>query len=150
MRTNDRADLAVPTDDYPRPDSKILIRNSMCWSEDFKWVQYPFHDKTFPNVVVISFGYLLVDGYSAEWYKCSLLEGFFAPGFYLISCKLGDSAFLSRGCGLLFAGCWRRVLLERSKMIISISNFTRRLYHGYDGQLGTTMIPMAASKTNFI
>ena len=56
MRTNDRADLAVPTDNYPRPDSKILIRNSMCCSEDFKCVQYPFHDKTFPNVVVISFG----------------------------------------------------------------------------------------------
>ena len=85
------------------------------------------------------------------WMILMLSTGrFFAPGFCLISCKLGDSAFLSRGCGLLFAGCWRRVLLERSKMIISISNFTRRLYHGYDGQLGTTMIPMAASKTNFI
>ena len=28
MRTDDRADLAVPTNEYPTPDSKILVRNS--------------------------------------------------------------------------------------------------------------------------
>ena len=32
-------------------------------------------------------------------------------------------------------------------MGVSISNFIRRLYHGCVGQLGTTMIPVATSKT---
>ena len=27
--TGDRADLAVPTDEYPTPDSNILFRNSI-------------------------------------------------------------------------------------------------------------------------
>ena len=34
MRTDDRAGLAVPTDEYPTPDSKILARNSMGLSKD--------------------------------------------------------------------------------------------------------------------
>ena len=32
-------------------------------------------------------------------------------------------------------------------MGISISNFIRRLYHSYVGQLGKTIIPVATSKT---
>ena len=34
MRTDDRAGLAVPTDEYPTPDSKILAGNSMGLSKD--------------------------------------------------------------------------------------------------------------------
>ena len=29
MRTDERADLAVPTDEYSTPDSRILVRNSI-------------------------------------------------------------------------------------------------------------------------
>ena len=29
IRPDDRADLAVPTDEYPTPDSKIMVRNLM-------------------------------------------------------------------------------------------------------------------------
>ena len=36
MRTDDMADLAVPTDEYPTPNSKILVRNSMGWSKDIE------------------------------------------------------------------------------------------------------------------
>ena len=29
MRTDDRVDLAVPADEYPTPNSNILVRNPM-------------------------------------------------------------------------------------------------------------------------
>ena len=34
MRTDDRVDLAVPADEYPTPNSNILVRNPMDWSKD--------------------------------------------------------------------------------------------------------------------
>ena len=99
----------------------------------------------FPNVVVISFRCrgtptLLDDPNALCWKVCCswvLFDIMQASRFSLFA----------RGCRLLFAGCWRRVLLECSKMGISISNFIRRLYYGCVGQLGTTMIPVATSKT---
>ena len=42
-----------------------------------------------------------------------------------------------------------RVLIERSKMRRSITNFIRRLYHGCVGQLGATRLPVAKSETIF-
>ena len=83
-----------------------------------KWDQYPFHDRT-----------LFISQYSCHIMQASRVS------------------LLARGCGLLFARCRKKVLLEFSKMGISISNFIRRLYHGCVGQLGTTIIPMATSKT---
>ena len=99
----------------------------------------------FPNVVVMYFRCrgtpTLLDDPNALCWKvwCSwvLLDIMQASRFSLFA----------RGCGLLFAGCWRRILLERSKMGIPISNFIWRLYCGCFGQLGTTMIPVATSKT---
>ena len=112
-----------------------------------KWDQYPIHDKhfPFPNNVFISFrcqwmSTLLDDPNALCWEICCswiLLDIIQASRFSLLGSR----------CGLLFAGCWRRVLLECSKMGISISNYISRRYHGFVDQLGTTMIPMATSKT---
>ena len=41
MRTDNRADFAVPTDEYPTLDSKILVRNSMEWSKDVEMGSVP-------------------------------------------------------------------------------------------------------------
>ena len=41
MRTDNRADLAVPTDEYPTPDSKILVRNLMGCSRDVEMGSIP-------------------------------------------------------------------------------------------------------------
>ena len=58
MRTDDRVDLALPTDECPTPDSKILVRNSMGIQRCSNGVNTPFMTKKFPfpNVVVIFFG----------------------------------------------------------------------------------------------
>ena len=41
ITTDDKADLAVPTDEYSIPDSKILFRNSTGWSKDAEMVSVP-------------------------------------------------------------------------------------------------------------
>ena len=41
MSTDDRADLAVPTDEYPTPDLKILVRNSIGESKDVEMGSIP-------------------------------------------------------------------------------------------------------------
>ena len=82
MRTDDRADFAVPTDEYPTLDSKILVRNSMEWSKD------------------VEMGSVPLSGQHAFHFRCLLswmilmlsAERLVALGFCLISCKLADSA----------------------------------------------------------
>ena len=68
ISTDDRADLAVPTDEYPTPDSNILFRNSIGWLKMLKWDQYPFHDKTL-SISQCSghIFWLSRDAYSAVW-----------------------------------------------------------------------------------
>ena len=111
-----------------------------------KWGQCPFHNKTLSisqcNCHIFAcWGTptLLDDPDALCWKVCCS---------WVLPDIIQASRFnlLARGCGLLFAGCCRRLLLERSKMGISISNFIRRLYHGCVGQLGTPMIPVATSK----
>ena len=46
MRTDDRADLTVPTDEYPTPDSKFSLGIRWANLKMLKWDQYLFHDKT--------------------------------------------------------------------------------------------------------
>ena len=41
MRTDDRTDLAVRTDEYPKSDSKILVRNSVGLSKDVEMRSAP-------------------------------------------------------------------------------------------------------------
>ena len=95
-----------------------------------KWDQYPFRH----NVFVISLGCrgtptLLDDPLC--WKLCC---SWFLPD----NKQASTVSLLARGCGLLITGRQRRVLLEPSKMGISISNFIRWLYHGCVGQLGKT------------
>ena len=93
MRADDRTHLAVPTDESPIPDSKILVWNSIEWSKDVEMgsisllQQNNFH---FP----IWLSYLLVvEGPLPCWMILMLsAERFVAPGFRLISYKLTDSS----------------------------------------------------------
>ena len=62
-------------------------------------------------------------------------------------------SLLARGCGLLFAGFWRRVLLEhlfsenKNSFWECLLLTSSGVYTVSVGQLGTTMIPEATSKT---
>ena len=115
-----------------------------------KWDQYLFHHKTLSisqcschNVVIFGcrgIPTLLDDVNALCWKVCCS---------WFLSDIMQTSRFslLAWVSGVLFAGYWRSVLLERSKMGISTSNFVRKLYHGCDNQLGTTMVRVARSET---
>ena len=90
---------------------------------------------------------LVVEGRLLSWMILKLsAERLVALGFCLISCKLVDSACWLEGvvCSLQDV---KGGFCQNSKTGISVSNFIRGLYHDCVGQLGTTMISMATSKT---
>ena len=115
-----------------------------------QWDQYFSHDKILSisqcNCLnVVTFGCrgtptLLDDPNVICWRVCYS---------WFLSDIMQTSRFslLAWGCDVLFTGCWRRVLLKRSKIGTSTGNFLRKLNHGCVSQLSTTMVPVARSKT---
>ena len=147
ITANDRVDLAVPTHENRTHNLKILVRTSISWSRDVEVGSIPpsqqntFHCQCCCHIFWLLRAPTLLDDPNALcWKVCS---SWFLPDIM----QARRVSLLARGCGLLFAGCQMRALLECSKLGISINNSNRRLYHGYVGHKGITMIPLPTSKT---
>ena len=113
-----------------------------------KWDHYSFHNKTLSiSQCSCCIFWLLRDAYSLLGDPNALCWKVCCSWLLHEIMRASRFSLLAIGCGLLFVGFWRRVLLEYSKVGKTISNFIRRLYQGCECQLGTTMIPVATSKT---
>ena len=126
----------MPIDEYPTPESKILVRNSIGWSNDVEMGSIPLSRQNafhFP----MKLPYLLIVERRLLYWLILMLsaETFAAPGFCLILCKLAEPACWLEGVVCTFqAAKWKfcqNVVICEYLLITSLGSYTKALLTNY-------------------